>query len=89
MNNNNMQTNNYEIVFCPHCNNAIQIFYNEINCKIYRHGIYKNSMKQIDPHLSKEECDRLVKNNLIYGCGKPFKINIRDNSIQLVKCGYI
>ena len=25
---------------------------------------------QIDPHASKEECDNLVKNNEIYGCGR-------------------
>ena len=31
-------------------------------------------MEQIDPHACKEICDNLVKNNEIYGCGKPFKL---------------
>ena len=46
-------------------------------------------MQQIDPHLNKEECDRLVKCELIYGCGKPFKVVFKDNAFSLKKCDYI
>jgi hypothetical protein len=59
------------IVICPHCKDPIII--EKINCGIFRHGEFKNG-KQIDPHLSKEMCDKLIKNKSIYGCGKPFKI---------------
>ena len=65
---------NYLIIQCPHCNELIQIFKNEINCSIFRHGVLKSNMQQINPHLNKIECDNLYNNNLIYGCGKPFKI---------------
>ena len=64
----------YIIVKCPHCNDEVILFKNEINCKIYRHGVYKENLKQIDPHMDKEGCDHLANNNLIYGCGKPFKL---------------
>ena len=78
---------NNNIIICPHCNNYIII--EKINCGIFRHGIYKINCKQIKPHASKEICDELVKNNLIYGCGKPFQI-IEINGIFEVKiCDYI
>ena len=62
----------------------------EFNCKIYRHGIYKNTLEQIDPHMKKEECDRLARIGLIYGCGKPFKIEVlEENNYKISKCDYI
>lgn len=65
------------IVICPHCKDPIII--EKINCGIFRHGEFKNG-KQIDPHLSKEMCDKLIKNKSIYGCGKPFKIISKNNN---------
>ena len=54
--------------------------------------VYPSSHK-IPPHLHKEECDRLVQENLIYGCGKPFQlISKQENNItywSAIKCGYI
>lgn len=77
------------IVNCPHCKEPILVYLKEINCHIFRHGIYKNTHKQIDPHLDKEKCDFLYKNNLIYGCGKPFKI-VKQNDIYFAEiCDYI
>ena len=69
---------------CPYsdCNIAIEII--EINCAIFRCGIYKNG-QQIEPHLPKEECDKLKRDNKIWGCGRPFKL---VNGI-LVRCEYI
>ena len=52
-------------------------------------------MEQIDPHACKEVCDNLVKNNEIYGCGKPFKLfwnkNPTNNVVDFYaeKCDYI
>jgi hypothetical protein len=62
------------IVLCPHCFENIVIYKNEINCAIFRHGVYKKDNNQIDPHLNKIECDNLYNSGLIYGCGKPFKL---------------
>ena len=59
-------------VNCPHCNQMIEII--QLNCRIFRCGVFKVNFTQIDPHLSKSECMRLLQNNLIFGCGKPFRI---------------
>jgi hypothetical protein len=69
------------IIICPHCN--ISIIVEEVRCGIFRCGIYKDTFKQVDPHLSKEECDKL--GDTIYGCGKPFQI--KNN--EVMKCDYI
>ena len=80
---------NYIIVQCPHCKDYILVFKKELNCKIFRHGIFKDTMKQIDPHLKKDECDRLVTQNLIIGCGKPFQIIEDNGSFKTIICDYI
>lgn len=79
-----------DLIFkCPYCNNLIIINEKDLNCCIFRHGVLKTNNKQIDPHTPKEICDNLVKNNLIFGCGKPFKI-VKNNEIyKIEKCGYI
>jgi hypothetical protein len=77
------------IVVCPHCNDYVVI--EELNCCIFRHGINKTDGTQIDPHLPKPECDRLFQNNLIFGCGKPFRI-IKGENMEIIgveKCDYI
>lgn len=77
------------IVKCPHCDLLIFVYLKELNCRIFRHGIYKTTLKQIDPHLPKIDCDRLKTNDEIIGCGKPFVIvNIRNTPIA-VSCDYI
>ena len=43
------------ILKCPHCNEYVII--EKINCAIFRHGIFKNNLQQIDPHALKELCD--------------------------------
>ena len=73
---------------CPHCNIKIEIL--ELNCRIFRCGVYKHNLENINPHLSKEECDKLVEENLIYGCSKPFIIIGESNNIYISeKCDYI
>ena len=80
---------NHIIIQCPHCKDYIQVFKKEFNCKIFRHGILKCNLKQIDHHLKKEECDRLKKEDLIYGCGKPFQLIENDGKYSTVICDYI
>jgi hypothetical protein len=58
------------LIECPHCNQLIEII--EMNCRIFRCGVFKNNFNQINPHAPKDECDDYIKNDLIYGCGKPF-----------------
>ena len=72
------------IIKCPHCCVMIEIV--ELRCRIFRCGVYINTHQQIDPHLSKEKCLQLSKNNQIYGCGMPFRI-LLTNKVEM--CGYI
>ena len=77
------------LVTCPHCKLMIFIYLKEFNCHIFRHGIYKENMQQIDPHLPKIKCDRLKSQDLIIGCGKPFiLVNAKPETIA-IKCDYI
>jgi len=71
------------VVICPHCNEYIEIL--ELNCSIFRHGVYKVNFEQINPHLNKIDCDYLYDNDLIFGCGKPFKVV--NNEAE--KCDYL
>jgi sarcosine oxidase delta subunit len=73
------------IIICPYCNEIIII--EELNCCIFRHGVLKTNMEQINPHSSEEKCKYYINNNLIYGCGKPFKINVDNLTVE--KCDYI
>ena len=75
------------ILTCPHCSEYIII--EKINCGIFRHGVLKKNGKQIDPHSSKENCDYYIRENKIYGCGKPFRISINDNKFSTEICEYI
>ena len=43
----------------------------------------------MNPHASKLECETLINNKLIYGCGKPFRITKNGNEYEAVICEYI
>ena len=77
------------IVTCPHCNQCIEVV--ETNCCIFRCGVYIRNFNQIDPHMSKPECEKLVRENAIYGCGKPFLIKKQSDSKTYISeiCDYI
>ena len=75
------------ILTCPHCKDYIII--RKINCGIFRHGVLKNNGKQIDPHATKDMCDYYIRENKIYGCGKPFRILFIDNKFDTEICDYI
>ena len=76
-----------QIIICPHCD--VPIIIEKLNCGIFRHGIIKNTGKQVDPHSNKIICDNLKKEDLIYGCGKPFQITIQDDKFIVTICEYI
>ena len=82
-----MNENKEIIVICPHCKDYVII--KELNCCIFRHGIYKSSGEQMNPHANKNECDYLKEKDLIFGCGKPFKILIQDEKVMVEICDYI
>lgn len=79
-----------QIVECPHCNGSIIV--TKLNCGIFRHGVYKKTNKPINQHLSKVDCEKLINDDVIYGCGKPFQIVISENNSHthiVSKCDYI
>jgi hypothetical protein len=75
------------IFLCPHCEGEIIVEKKDVNCAIFRHGILIKNGKQINPHLSKKECDAFVEHKKIYGCGKPFKLDVDGLTVDV--CEYI
>ena len=77
------------IVICPHCLELVLIA--ELNCQIFRHGTLINNGQQVNPHATKEVCDYFVVNNMIYGCGKPFRVIKKedDETFVAIICEYI
>ena len=67
------------------CGLMIEMRYDQLNCKIFRCGVYKKYGKQIDTHSTKEVCDQIFKDNLIWGCGKPYMFD--GTKVEI--CGYI
>jgi hypothetical protein len=73
---------------CPHCDLPVQVLENDTACCIFRHAVYKTSMQQVGPHTSKDECDRLVSEELVFGCAKPFRL-FKDSPAYVEECDYI
>ena len=70
---------------CPHCKQICQVPRNEIRCTIFRHAMYKHNMSNINPHASQRECEKMLWNDEVYGCAKPFRFDGEQVSI----CGFI
>ncbi|MAD32002.1 MAG: hypothetical protein CL854_07290 [Cryomorphaceae bacterium] len=84
---------------CPHCGGMVHIPATQINCNVFRHAFFKSTGLQIDPHTPKIECDRLLHEDLIWGCGKPFRLELEQeqnqtqdqlgNTYHAIRCEYI
>jgi hypothetical protein len=79
----------FYVFTCPSCQGTIIVAHHELNCRIFRHGVYKHNGEQVPPHCPKEECDRLVAANAIDGCGKPFRVEGHGETAVAVVCDYI
>jgi hypothetical protein len=89
-NNNNKNNRNSSrerdfFVECPHCQGLVQIL--AIKCGIFRHGVFKSTGRQLNPHETKERCESFVARGVVEGCGKPFMISKTDRSVAV--CDYI
>ena len=75
---------------CPHCDGIIEVDKSQLNCRIFRHGLFilNGIQRQIRPHATKEQCELHIKNGLLEGCGKPFQVIIGDPSYA-IQCDYI
>ena len=72
---------------CPNCEGMIEIL--QINCGIFRHGVIKENMEQINPHAPEEYCNKIYSEKLIYGCGKPFQLILLNDEYKAIKCEYV
>ena len=79
------ESTGYYLFKCPHCPDYCEVHKTEIRCTIFRHAVYKKDLAFVNPHASKEECDKWVREGLIYGCAKPFKFDGKKVEV----CGYI
>jgi hypothetical protein len=72
---------------CPHCGIVRDI--TQINCGIFRCALVNvkedsEELKSIDPHATKETCDRLLKEcKIVSGCSRPFQV-VRDKDKKLI-----
>lgn len=74
---------------CPHCNLLVQVKEKDLRCKIFRHAVYKANNKPIKPHAPQADCERLLAQNLVYGCAKPFRLVTTGKVLRAEICGYI
>ena len=81
------------IIFkCPYCKNIIEknvdfSYFDNNNEFLFRHGTYKNNLKNIDLKHSDLECFDLFINNKLNGCGKKciIKYNKNINTYSILK----
>ncbi len=74
---------------CIHCNEPFVVRGCDFNCRILRHGVIRGTMKSMNPHAPRSECERLVRDGLIYGCGKPMRICDVSGNYNVEICDYI
>lgn len=70
---------------CPHCELLCQVPRSEIRCTVFRHAVFKKSGEFVPPHAEKEECERWIREDLVWGCAKPFRFNGKMVEV----CGYV
>ena len=81
-------SNCYKIVKCPHCELLVLVYIKDYNCKIFRHGTYKNDLTKqktlIDLSLSlisdPDACNNFNLILVLYFCSR--NINYRENQIK-------
>ena len=83
-----IKIDNFYLFTCPHCLTDILVNINELNCKIFRHAIYKTNFEQVNPHLCQKDCEFLLSNDLVYGCCKPIEIITKDDKQYAIICNY-
>lgn len=79
------------VFICPHCDCLVQVSEDQVNCHIFRHGILKSTGQQINPHAPQDHCERLMKQDLVHGCCKPFRLSRDETGVitYAEKCDYI
>ena len=96
MKNSVILSDNVYIFNCPQCDLYLEVEKSQVNCEIFRHGFFYIQTPrgiilttQMNPHASKTECESLLHDNKIIGCGKPFRMVKEENEYSVVECDYI
>ena len=74
------------LVTCPHCGGLIVVAARDMNCRIFRHAVFKATLEPISPHAPRAVCESLVAAGTVLGCGKPFRITPANVAVA---CDYI
>jgi hypothetical protein len=72
---------------CPYeeCQGTITVAPNQVNCGVFRHGVYKATGRPIGAHLSKSKCLELIHQQKVYGCAQPFRIRKILKEVSVVE----
>lgn len=73
------------VVVCPNCGGGCVISQRDLNCQVFRHAVVIATGQPLNPHAGQAECERMLTENKIRGCGAPF----RFDGETATKCGYI
>ena len=77
---------------CPVCmrdfglSYRVKIKQSELACGVFRHAIWKHTRCAINPHESREMCESLFRNGLVYGCAKPFILRQKQSGDYEAVC---
>lgn len=74
---------------CPHCSHLVQVSKADLNCRVFRHAVYKKNGRPINPHASEQQCKELVSSGKVHGCAGPFRIVDREARLFAVACEYV
>lgn len=77
----------YYIFECPHCGGGIEVLPQHVACAIFRHAVYKHNNEPVQPHMSKDDCDKLLQAGLVRGCCRPLSVNL--STMLASACDYI
>jgi len=78
------QAEKHQIVYCPNCYGGVYI--ELLNCGIFVHACLKANFSQVNPHMCKEDIEALMKDDLIWGCGKQFKVDPNEKGYLVEEC---
>lgn len=77
---------------CPVCMRDFGLSYrvkvkqSELACGVFRHAIWKHTGRAVNSHESREMCESLFRNGLVFGCAKPFIIRQKPSGDYEAVC---
>lgn len=66
----------YFVFQCPHCGDTMFLYRKEVECGKIRHGTILTKNRQLHFNISDKKCAQLLRDKLVAGCTKPFRVVI-------------